>query len=67
MNKQQLSFTPVELRISDKELRAPGALGIDVEIIEHEEIEEIDYSDIEVDRRLTFISPYTRFVISHLL
>ena len=54
---------PEEVQISDKELGAPGAEGIDVEIIE---LEEIDYSDIGYDQRLEHLSAATRAVITAL-
>lgn len=59
-----LDFSEQELRITDKELRAPGVQGIDVEIIELEEIVLEDF--IPTDRRLSYLSPTTRFAITRL-
>lgn len=54
---------PDEVRISDKELRTPGAPGIDVELIAEEEV---DHSELSFDPRLTNLSPATRAAITQL-
>jgi hypothetical protein len=65
--KVNINFIPMEFNLGDKELGTWGAEGIDVQLIEIEEFEDIELVDeLSYDMRLTHLSLATRCEVQRL-